>query len=165
MQTTLLVIGGIGIALLVISLVVGDVVDGVLEGVGPDFLSGLAVAGFLAAFGFVGALVANAGGSTTVVILSGLVAGAAVGAGAGFASRSLMRGGDEANVRSSGLVGLHGTVIEPVPEDGFGMVSVVASGHITRLNARSDTPLPSGTAVRVVAVLSPTSVKVSRQDD
>ncbi len=164
MQTTLLVIGGVGIAMLLISLIIGDLVDGLLDGIGPDFLSGMALAGFLAAFGFVGALVANAGGSTTVTVLSGLAAGAAVGAGAGYASSRLMRGGDESTVRSSGLVGLHGTVIEPVPVEGYGMVSVVAAGHITRLNARADGPLPSGTAVVVTAVLSPTSVRVSRQE-
>ncbi len=164
MQTTLLVIGGAGIALLLVSLIIGDLVDGVFEGIGPDFLSGMALAGFLAAFGFVGALVSNAGASNTVTILSGLAAGAAVGAGTGYASLKLMQGGDESTVRSAGLVGLHGTVVEPVPEEGYGMVSVVAAGHITRLNARSDSPLPSGTAVVVTAVLSPTSVRVSRQD-
>ncbi|WP_392544686.1 hypothetical protein [Oryzobacter sp. 24SJ04S-52] len=164
MQATLLVVGGIGIALLLLSLVAGDVVDGFLDGVGPDLLSGLAVAGFLAAFGFVGALVADSGASSLVVLLSGLAAGVAVGFGAGEASKRLMRGGDEATVRSSGLVGLSGTVVEAVPAEGFGMVNVVASGHMTRLNARADEPLPSGTAIVVTSVLSPTSVRVSRRE-
>lgn len=164
MQVTLLVIGGIGIALLLVSLLLGDLVDGVLESVGPDAFSGLAIAGFLAAFGFVGALTINAGAPSGVGILVGVLAGVAAGAGAGYASTQLMKGGDESTVRSSGLVGLSGTVVEPVPEDGFGMVSVVAKGHITRLNARADEPLKSGTAVVVKAVLSPTSVKVGRQD-
>ncbi|NHA70025.1 hypothetical protein [Phycicoccus flavus] len=164
MQVTLLVIGGVGIALLLVSLVLGDVVDGLLDSVGPDAFSGLAIAGFLAAFGFVGALTMNAGASGGVAVLAGVVAGVAAGAGAGYASSRLMQGGDEATVRSSGLVGLRGTVVEPVPDDGYGMVSVVASGHITRLNARADEPLRSGTAVVVTAVLSPTSVMVSRQE-
>jgi membrane protein implicated in regulation of membrane protease activity len=163
MQATLLVVGGIGILLLLVSLVAGDFVDGFLDGVGPDLLSGLAVAGFLAAFGFVGALVADSGASSAVTLLSGLAAGSVVAVGAGQASKRLMRGGDEATVRSSGLVGLTGTVVEPVPADGFGMVSVVAAGHITRLNARADEPLGSGTAVVVTSVLSPTSVRVARQ--
>ncbi|MBM6402843.1 hypothetical protein JQN72_01105 [Phycicoccus sp. CSK15P-2] len=163
MQVTMLVIGGVGIALLLVSFLLGDLVDGFLDGIGPDALSGLAVAGFLAAFGFVGALTANAGASNAVAILAGLVAGVAAGAGAGWASTRLMRGGDEATVRSTGLVGLSGTVVEPVPDEGYGMVSVVAAGHITRLNARAAEPLPSGTAVVVTAVLSPTSVTVARQ--
>lgn len=163
MQATLLVVGGIGIALLLVSLVAGDVVDGFLDGVGPDLLSGLAVAGFLSAFGFVGALVAEAGASMPVTLLAGLVAGAVVAVAAGQVSGRLMRGGDESTVRSAGLVGLTGSVVEPVPAEGFGMVNVVASGHITRLNARADEPLPSGTAVVVTEVLSPTSVRVSRR--
>lgn len=164
MRVTMLVIGGVGILLLVASFVLGDLVDGFLDGIGPDALSGLAVSGFLAAFGFVGALTLNAGASDAVAILAGLVAGVAAGTGAGWATSRLMRGGDEATVRSAGLVGLTGTVVEPVPEDGFGMVSVVAAGHITRLNARADAPLPSGTAVVVTGVLSPTSVTVSRAE-
>lgn len=164
MQATLLVVGGIGILLLLVSLVAGDVVDGLLDGVGPDLLSGLAVAGFLAAFGFVGALVAGTGASSGVTLLSGVVAGAAVGVGANQVSKRLMRGGDESTVTTRGLVGLSGTVVEPVPAEGFGMVNVVAAGHITRLNARADEPLPSGTAVVVTSVLSPTSVRVSRRE-
>ncbi|MCV2396066.1 hypothetical protein OEB99_17270 [Actinotalea sp. M2MS4P-6] len=163
MQITMLVIGGVGIVLLLISLLVGDFLDGVLEGVGPDALSGLAVAGFLSAFGFVGALTLDAGASSGIAILAGLGAGAVVGTGVGVASVRLMRGGDESNVRTSGLVGLAGTVVEAVPDAGYGMVSVVAAGHITRLNARAAEPLPSGTAVVVTTVLSPTAVMVARQ--
>lgn len=162
MQVTMLVIGGVGILLLLVSLVLGDLVDGIIDGIGPDFLSGLAVAGFLAAFGFVGALVLGAGASGPVAIIAGLVAGVAAGAASGYATTRLMRGGDESTVRSARLVGLSGTVVEPVPENGYGMVSVVAAGHITRLNARADGPLPSGTAVVVTGVLSPTAVTVAR---
>lgn len=162
MLTALLVIGGIGILMLLISFVAGEALDGMLESVGPDFLSGLAVAGFLAAFGFVGALVLDLTDSNGAALGAGLVAGALVGVGAGKASQVLMRGGDESTVRSSGLVGLTGSVIDAIPADGLGQVSVVAAGHITRLNARADEPLPNGTAVTVTAVLSPTSVRVSR---
>ena len=161
MQTTMLAIGAAGILLLVVSLVLGDLVDGLLDGVGPDALSGLAVAGFLSAFGFVGALTLAGGGSSALAILAGLVAGVAAGAGAGWAGTRLMRGGDEDTVRSAGLVGLTGTVVEAVPVDGLGMVSVVAAGHITRLNARADEPIPAGTGIVVTGVLSPTSVTVA----
>lgn len=163
MQTTLLVVGGIGLVLLLVSFVAGEALDGALDSVGPDLLSGLAVASFLAAFGFVGALVLDLTGSNGAALGAGLVAGAVVGVGAGKASQALMRGGDESTVRSAGLVGLTGSVIDAIPADGMGQVSVVAAGHITRLNARADEPLPNGTAVRVAAVLSPTSVRVVRE--
>lgn len=119
MLTALLVIGGIGILLLLISFVAGEALDGALESIGPDFLSGLAVAGFLAAFGFVGALVLDLTDSTGAALGAGLVAGALVGVGAGKASQVLMRGGDESTVRSSGLVGLAGSVIDAIPADGL----------------------------------------------
>ena len=57
----------------------------------------------------------------------------------------------------TGSVGLLSDAAESV-------VNVVAAGHITRLNARADEPLPSGTAVVVTSVLSPTSVRVSRRE-
>ena len=50
-MATFLVIAGIGLLLLVVSLVAGELLDGVLEGFGGDWLSGAAIAGFLAAFG------------------------------------------------------------------------------------------------------------------
>lgn len=51
-------------------------------------------------------------------------------------------------------------MVGDIPADGYGTVSVVNAGHLTRLNARAGMPLPSGTQVTVVEVLSPTSVKV-----
>lgn len=158
-----MVIGGIGIALLLVSLVAGEVFDGMLEGVGGDLLSGAAIAGFLAAFGFVGALTLDATGSNGVAIGAGLGAGVLIGGLAGWGTKALSKGGDEANVRSSSLAGREGTVISAIPADGFGTVSVVVAGHITQLNARAPEPMPAGTGVTVTAVLSPTAVQVERR--
>jgi membrane protein implicated in regulation of membrane protease activity len=158
-----MIIGGVGIALLLVSLVAGEVFDGLLEGVGGDLLSGAAVAGFLSAFGFVGALTLNATDNSGLAIGAGLLAGAAIGGLAGWGTKLLSKGGDEATVRSSSLVGRHGTVITDVPAGGLGQVSVVVAGHITQLNARSTEPLPTGTAVTVSAVLSATSVLVEKR--
>jgi len=160
---TFLVIGGIGIALLLVSLVVGDVLDGVLD-FGGDLFGAEAVAGFLGAFGFAGAIAMDSTDSLGTSIVVGLVAGAVIGAAAGWASRILKRGGDESNVRSSDLAGRHGTVISAIPEEGYGQVSVTVAGHITTLNARCPGGLPSGTAVTITAVLSPTSVLVATRD-
>lgn len=154
-----LVIGGLGVALLLISLIVGDLLDGVLD-FGGDLLSGAALAGFLGAFGFGGALAFDATDNMAASIGIGLAAGVAVGAGAGLAISRLKQGGDESNVRTGDLVGHHGTVISSIPEDGLGEISIVVSGHITKLNARSATALPAGTAVTVTAILSATAVRV-----
>lgn len=160
MQTVFIGIGAVGLVLLLVSLIAGDLLDGLFDAVGSDLVSGLSVSGFLAAFGFTGALVLAAGAPSWAAILAGLAAGAAVAAAAGFASSRLMRGGDESTVVSASLVGLPGTVIEDIPAQGYGVVNVVAAGHITRLNARASAPLRNGSAVVVTAVLSPTSVRV-----
>ncbi|GAA3602446.1 hypothetical protein [Microlunatus ginsengisoli] len=156
-----LIIGGIGIVLLLIAVIVGDALGGALDsiGIGADWVTG-AVAGFLGAFGFAGALALGLTDSTLVAVLVGLVAGIGFGALAAWGTRELQRG-DDSTVRSAALVGLTGTVISAIPEQGYGEISVVVAGHLTKLNARCAEPVPSGHAVIVDAVLSPTSVSVT----
>lgn len=161
-MTLFLVIGGIGILLLLITLVLGDVLDGAFE-FGPELISGPAVAAFLGAFGFGGALALGAGSSVGVAIAVGLGVGVLLGAGAGFVSAQLHKGGDESNVRTTSLVGRDASVVTAIPEGGFGTISIVASGHITNLNARAQEPLAPGTPVVISAVLSATSVAVERR--
>lgn len=160
-MTAFLIIGGVGIALLVVSLILGDVLDGVFEGFGGgDLLSGAAAAGFLGAFGFVGAIVQGVTDSTIAAIVAGVVAGLLIGALVGFVSLKLKSGGDEANVVTASLTGRTGSVLNAIPADGYGEVSIVASGHITKLNARAAVPLAAGTPITIIAVLSATSVMV-----
>lgn len=159
-----LVIGGLGVVLLLVSLLIGEFLDGMFDGVGGEWFSGAAVAGFLGAFGFAGALAFNASSSTVVGIAVGIAAGLAIGVGVGVLTARLRTDDDTTTVRSANLVGVHGTVIFDVPAAaGYGEVSVVVAGHITKLNARSVEALPAGTAITVAAVLSPTSVSVERR--
>ncbi len=160
-MTPYLVIGGIGVALLVFSLVVGELFDGLFDAFGSDLLSGASLAAFLGALGFVGALVFGSTGSHGWATGAGLLAGLVVGAGAGWLSSALNRGGGDSTVRSSSLAGRDATVVSAVPEDGYGEVSIVVAGHITKLNARAGTALPAGTPVTITAVLSATSVQVA----
>lgn len=164
MVLVFLVVGGLGLALLALSLVIGETFDGLLDSIPGDLLSGAAVAGFLSAFGFVGALIQNSSGSAVAATLAGLAAGGVVGWGVGLATKQLMQGGDEATVRTASLVGHSATVVNEIPDVGYGQVSLVVAGHLTRLNARSLEPIEDGTPVTVTAVLSPTSVQVSRAD-
>lgn len=155
-----LIIGGIGIALLLVSLILGDLLDGAFEGLGGDLFSGAALAGFLGAFGFAGALTMVQSDNVVVAIVVGVVAGLVIGGGVGYLTLKLKEGGDDANVETGTLVGREATVINAVPEGGYGQVSIVASGHITKLNARASQPVPTGTPVVITAVLSATSVMV-----
>lgn len=156
-----LIIGGIGVVLLLIAVIVGDVLGGALDslGVGSDWVTG-AVAGFLGAFGFAAALALGASDSMLVAVVVGLIAGVGFGALAAWGTRQLQRGGDDATVRSSALIGLTGMVISDIPAEGYGEVSVVVAGHLTKLNARCPEALTAGHAVTIEAVLSPTSVSV-----
>ncbi len=156
---TFLIIGAVGIVLLVVSLVLGDLLDGLMD-FGGDLFSGAALAGFLGAFGFAGAIALETTDNLTASMLIGLLAGLVIGAAVGWVSLQLKKGGDESNVRTGDLTGRDATVVSAIPEDGFGEISIVASGHITKLNARATTGLPAGTPVTITAVLSPTSVLV-----
>ena len=159
-----LVVGGIGVALLVFSLVVGELFDGLFD-----------------AFGWRPALrrlarrlprhprlrrragVRQHRQSHGVGHGAGLLAGVLVGAGAGWLSSAA-----EPRRRR-----LHRARRRAWParrhrrqrraREGYGEVSVVVAGHITKLNARAAEPLPAGTPVTITAVLSATSVQVARR--
>lgn len=162
-MATFLIIGGLGVLLLLASVVLGEVFDGLFDALGSDLISGASLAVFLGAFGFGGALILGATDNTGAAIGGGLVAGAALGAGAGFLTKKLREGGDESTVRTGSLAGRDAVVVSEIPSDGYGEVSITASGHITKLNARAGEPLRAGTPVTITAVLSATSVQVARR--
>jgi membrane protein implicated in regulation of membrane protease activity len=158
--TVFLVVGAVGVVLLLVALVVGDVLDGALEGLSAGFFSTEALAGFLGALGFGGAIALETTGSTSLAVVIGLVLGVALGALAAKASRFLHGDGEGDAVRTSDMVEKIGSVVSAIPEGGFGVVSISVGGHRTRLNARSSTAVPAGTQVSVTQVISPTAVQV-----
>ncbi|SDD66344.1 NfeD family protein [Auraticoccus monumenti] len=159
-MTAFFVIGLAGLALLVASLIAGEVLEGLFDGIGGDWLSGAGLAGFLGAFGFAGALAYDLSESLAVAIVVGLVVGVLIGVLVALGTRFLQRGGSDSTVRTASLVGRAGSVSTPVPADGYGEITLVAAGHITRLNARSGAPVPAGTRVTITEVLSATAVMV-----
>lgn len=160
-MTAFLIIGAAGVVLLLIALVVGDLVEGLVEGLGGGGLfSTEALAGFLGALGFGGAIALDLTDSSALAWIIGLLLGVALGALAGWASKKLHDHGDAGAASTHDLVEQIGQVVSDIPADGYGTVSLTKAGHITRLNARSSTPVPAGTTVTVVSVLSPTAVQV-----
>ncbi|GAA5108613.1 hypothetical protein GCM10023339_07830 [Alloalcanivorax gelatiniphagus] len=159
-MTVFLAVGAAGVVLLLIALVLGDVLDGALEGLSAGLFSTEAVAGFLGALGFGGAIALSVTGSTTVAVVVGLVLGIALGLLAAKASRFLHGDGETDTVRTSDVLERIGSVVSAIPEGGFGVVSLSVGGHITRLNARSSVAVPAGTQVSVTQVISPTAVQV-----
>lgn len=161
-MTVFLVIGAVGLVVLLVSLLVGEVFDGLFDALPGDVLSTSVVAGFLAAFGFAGGLAVGSLG-TPLAVGVGVVSGGLVGGGAGWLTRSLSRMRTDDTPTGGALVGLPGTVVTQIPSQGYGEVSVTVAGHLTKLNARADEVLYVGTPVTVTATLSPTSVMVVRR--
>lgn len=155
-----LVVGAAGVVLLLVALLVGDVLDGALEGLSAGFFSTEALAGFLGALGFGGAIALEVTGSTSMAVVIGLALGVLLGAAAAKASRFLHGSGESDTVRTSDMVEKIGVVVSAIPEAGFGVVSISVGGHITRLNARSSVAVPAGTQVSVTSIISPTAVQV-----
>lgn len=157
-----LAVGGVGVALLLVMLVVGDHFDGLFDGLGGgEWFTGAGLAGFIGAFGFSAALSLAITSGMTISIIVGVVVGLAVGALVTFLTVKLKALGDKGGHRTDSLVGVVGTVISAIPVEGYGEISVAAQGSLHKLNARSTVAIPQGTAVTITDVLSPTSVRVA----
>lgn len=139
-----LIVGGIGLVLLVISLVLGDIFDH-LE-IGDGALSGTALAVGMVVFGASGALVASMGLDTIWVYVLSIVLAAAAYLLCVLAIRNLTRSSD--GVPAS-AVGLSGVARSDVTTAG-GEVSLDGPGELERRLAYSDEPIAEGARVRVV---------------
>jgi membrane protein implicated in regulation of membrane protease activity len=163
--TGFIVIGAVGLAVVLLSLLLGDILDGVFDAfdldIGGGILSAPVLGSFLASFGFGAALIMFATGTNaTMGALGGLASGAVVGGLALVMMRSLMDMPTDASMDTQDLVGAQGTVITPIPEGGFGEITVRHLGSPQKLNARAAAALPPGTPVTVTAVLSTSAVMV-----
>jgi membrane-bound ClpP family serine protease len=147
--TTFLVIGLIGLALLALSLVLGDVLDGALDALAGDVFSSAVLGAFIAATGFGGAAA------------QGLVAGVVFGSFAVWLTRLIRDGGSDATITTDDAIGREGRVVTGIPADGFGVVNILVGGHTMRLNAKAEQPIQPGTQVHVTSVLSPSAVTVA----
>ncbi|SCX59173.1 hypothetical protein SAMN03159343_3908 [Klenkia marina] len=160
-----LAVGGVGVGVLLLSLVVGELGDlGHGDADGPFSLP--AIAAFLGGVGFGGAaasalLPALPGGITVLLcLLVGLVVALPLAAGAVKLSSSLRDMNTTPTLTSGDLLGAQGVVVSAVPAGGFGEVRLALHGQQLKYAARSEVPLPTGTPVYVVDTPSPTSVEV-----
>lgn len=163
-MTVFLIIGGVGAALLLLAVLIGDLLDSLFnfDSVGSDFFSFAGLAGFVGALGFTGAISLSLMPSLPIAIVSGVLVGVGVGALAAWLTARLKDPSrdSDSTVRSHHLIGLTGRVIHDIPAGGLGEIRVSVNGHPTKLNARAAEPIGAGTLVEVTAVLSPTSVMV-----
>ena len=162
---TFLVIGGVGLALLVIALLVGEIGDfGHPDADGPFSLP--AIAAFIGGIGFIGAVPAallpeSMGGWRILISAAiGLVGALPVAFGALRLTAGLMRMNTDPTLTDNDLIGSHGTVITAIGAGRLGEVRLRVGGQDLKYYARSATPLETGTPVYVIDVPSPTSVEV-----
>jgi membrane protein implicated in regulation of membrane protease activity len=160
-----LVIGAVGLVALLAGLLGGGLLH--LGGVdldGPVSLE--AVAGFLGAFGFAGAITAellDAHTAATIVIALAVAAVAAVVAGwlALRLSRAAGRMPTDGTPAREHLVGSLGVVVTPVPAGaGYGEVRIRLGGQPVKLYARAAQAIPAGAQIFVVEAPTDTSVVV-----
>ncbi|MFA9430623.1 NfeD family protein [Egicoccus sp. AB-alg2] len=168
--TAFIVIGAVGLALVLLSLLLGEVFEGLFGGldidVGGGIFSAPVLGSFLASFGFGAALIVYATGAGAALgALGGLASGLVVGGIALAMMRSLVNMPTDDTVSTSGLAGSAGVVITAIPADGFGEVTVRHHGSQHKYNARALEPIPAGSPVRVTAVLSASAVQVERASD
>ncbi|MDN4162815.1 hypothetical protein [Nocardioides abyssi] len=160
-MTAFLVIGAVGVLLLLVSLLLGDVLDGALDALSGDVFSTAVIGAFVAATGFGGATAQALGAPAALSLPVGLVAGVLFGWLAASLTRLVRGGGTDATPTGEDALGRDGRVVTTIPSEGFGVVDVLVGGHVLRFNARADRPLEQGTRVHVTSVLSPTAVTVA----
>ncbi|GAB3656862.1 hypothetical protein GCM10027596_11590 [Nocardioides korecus] len=163
-MTVFLVLGVAGLLLLAVSLVVGDLFEGVLgslDALVGDAFSSAVLGGFVSALGFGAALAQALGAPLGVSLGVGAVAGVALGWLAAWLTRVVRDSGSDGTLVADDVLGREGRVVSAVPEEGYGTVQVLVGGHVVRLNARADLPMAAGTPVHVTSVLSPTAVTVA----
>lgn len=153
-----LVIGIIGAVLLLISLLLDGIFEAFDFGDGP--LSLTTIAAFATIFGFASFASIGAGASTSIASLVGAGAGL-VGVGITWWLTRVIRGAESNTaVSSDELVGAVGSVVLAIPEGGLGEIALVRHGERISLAASSSNAIARGVSVRVIQMITSTSVLV-----
>ncbi len=169
MVVTYLIIGFVGLAIALLSLVIGDLFDLALDFVPDGALSSTSIAGTLSGFGFFGAaavgLLPDAAPWVSIVIAA---VGAILGWGLAWSTVHVARRQEQPEGAASldQLVGTTAVVVEAPREAGMaGTVSVTFLGSGKRMHFRAHEDFREGDKVVIDAVLSTTQVTISRLAD
>lgn len=160
-----LVVGGVGVLVLLASLVVDEIGD-LLAGDADGPFSLPALAALVGGTGFGGAvavtLLPQLPGPLTVLlaVLAGLVLAVPLALGTVRFSSALQHMPTDATLTRSHLLGSVGTVVSAIPTGGLGEVRIAVAGQQLKYYARSESPLPAGTGVYVVDTPTETTVQV-----
>jgi membrane protein implicated in regulation of membrane protease activity len=139
-----LIVGGLGLVLLVISLVLGDILDHF--DIGDGAISGTAIAVGLVVFGAAGALTVTWGIDVVWAYVLAAVLAVVAYLLSAMAVRSLTRSSDGGPASALGLTG----VAKSDVSSSGGEVSLDGPGEIERRLAWSDAPIAEGARIRVI---------------
>jgi len=139
-----LIVGGVGLALLLVSLILGDILDH-FE-IGDGAISGTALAVGLVVFGAAGTLTASLGLELVWAYVLAAVLAVVAYVLSVLVVRNLTRSSDGGPVSAVGLGGVARSDISPAG----GEVSLDGPGELERRMAYSEQPIPEGARVRVV---------------
>ncbi|MFT3797563.1 NfeD family protein [Microbacterium sp.] len=152
-MTPFLIVGGIGLVLLLISLLLGDIFDHFEIGDGAISGTSLGIAGVV--FGAAGALTTQAGLDPIWAYVAAAVGAIAAYLIALFVIKRLSASSDGVPASAVGLTGVSTSPISPAG----GEVSLDGPGEIERRLAYADEPIAQGVRIRVIEH-SGTRVKV-----
>jgi membrane protein implicated in regulation of membrane protease activity len=163
-----LVLGAVGLAVLLLSLFVGELGELGIGDVDVDgWFSVPAAAALLGGVGFGGAAATSVlpqdlpdAVTALLAVAVGLAVAVPLAWGAVRLSRALKDMPTQETLTRHHLVGAQGVVVSAVPGAGYGEVRLALAGQQLKFSARSDVPLPAGTPVYVVEALSETAVEV-----
>ena len=163
-MTPFLIIGSVGVVLVVVALLIGDVLDGVfhLDALDSDLFSLSSVAAFVGAFGFGGALGLALIDHIGFAVVVGLVVGALASWLAIRLTKALKSDDSAVSFRSDSMIGHSGRVVTAIPADGYGEISLSVAGHVRKFSAKSALPVEAGAEVWISGILSPTAVEVTQ---
>ncbi|GGA56035.1 hypothetical protein GCM10011490_02350 [Pseudoclavibacter endophyticus] len=153
-MTLFIILGGVGLALLLVTLIFGDFLD--FDGGGLVSLPGIAVG--LVLFGASGAITLSAGLDMIWVYVIAIMMGLVAYALAALVVRSLQRSSDG---EARDVTGDTGVTMSRITVS-TGEVYLDAPGEIERRQAFADEEIPQGVRIRVVRVYGP-RVKVERE--
>jgi hypothetical protein len=138
-------------------------------GEGLHFASLRALSAGVAFFGLAGFALARAAWPAWVALLAALAAGAAAVVAVALLMRTMLRLESDGTVRIENAIWQPATVYVPIPgaKAGAGKVTLSLQGRLVEYQAvTSDgAPLPTGTPVTVVDVVSPDTLEVVRTPD
>lgn len=157
--TVFIVIGVIGVAILLLTVLFDDVLDAVLPE--SEWISGPVIGAFLAAFGLFGwGLDSGAGASRSVAVLGGIGGGIVLGYFTYRLARVLWAMPTDATPTTERTVGAEARVVTAIKAGATGEVVLRLGGQPVKYTATADIDVPTGASVVVVAVESNTKLRV-----